>query len=87
MFDMLRRLNWSVAELKNLVADRLAASSGTSAQAEQTNGTGTMTLDEMERRMISGALERHRGNRRLAAKELNISERTLYRKIKDYGLQ
>jgi len=50
------------------------------------NGNGTLSLDEMERQMITGALERHEGNRRLAARELNISERTLYRKIKEYGL-
>jgi len=36
--------------------------------------------------MIIQALERYTGNRRLAAKALNISERTLYRKIKEYGL-
>jgi transcriptional regulator with PAS, ATPase and Fis domain len=40
----------------------------------------------MERKMIQTALERHEGNRRLAARDLNISERTLYRKIKEYGL-
>ena len=37
--------------------------------------------------MIISALERHKGNRRVAAKELEISERTLYRKIKEFGLQ
>lgn len=42
-------------------------------------------LDEMEKRMILNALERFDGNRRLAAKALNISERTLYRKIKEFG--
>ena len=87
MFDMLRRLNWSIAEIKDLVAERLAPSSSNGGHGDHVNGNGAMTLDEMERRMISGALERHRGNRRLAAKDLNISERTLYRKIKDYGLQ
>ena len=45
-----------------------------------------LPIDEMERRMIVSALERFEGNRRLAAKALNISERTLYRKIKEYGL-
>jgi len=43
-------------------------------------------IDEMEREMIEKALEKYRGNRRKAAKALNISERTLYRKIKEYGL-
>jgi transcriptional regulator with PAS, ATPase and Fis domain len=41
----------------------------------------------MERRMIQGALERNKGNRRLAARELHISERTLYRKIHDFNLE
>jgi len=41
----------------------------------------------MERRMIVTALERFQGNRRLAARALKISERTLYRKIKEYGLE
>ena len=45
-----------------------------------------MSLDEVEKRMIIGALERFSGNRRLASRALNISERTLYRKIKEYGL-
>lgn len=46
----------------------------------------TLSLDDMERMAVVRALERHRGKRREAAKELNISERTLYRKIKEYGL-
>ena len=46
----------------------------------------TLSLDDMERMAILRALERHRGKRREAAKELNLSERTLYRKIKEYGL-
>ena len=45
-----------------------------------------VTLAEMEKKMISDSLDKFRGKRKLAAKELNISERTLYRKIKDYGL-
>lgn len=45
-----------------------------------------ISLKEMERRMITSALERFHGNRRLAARVLKISERTLYRKIKEYGL-
>ena len=45
-----------------------------------------LSLEQMERRMIAEALERYKGNRRIAARVLNISERTLYRKIKEYGL-
>lgn len=43
-------------------------------------------IDEMEREMIEKALHRYQGNRRRAAKALNMSERTLYRKIKEYDL-
>ena len=46
----------------------------------------TLSLDEVEKEMIRKALERHHGKRKNAAKDLNISERTLYRKIKEYGL-
>jgi DNA-binding NtrC family response regulator len=51
-----------------------------------TSGDPFVPIDEMERRMIISALERFNGNRRLAAKALNISERTLYRKIHEYNL-
>ncbi len=44
------------------------------------------SLDEMEQMMILRALRRFDGNRRLAAQALDISERTLYRKIKEYEL-
>ncbi|WP_321330691.1 sigma-54 dependent transcriptional regulator [uncultured Bacteroides sp.] len=46
----------------------------------------SLSLDELERDMIRKALEKHHGKRKNAAKDLNISERTLYRKIKEYGL-
>ena len=52
----------------------------------QPSDESNLSLDDMERRMIAEALERHKGNRRIAARVLNISERTLYRKIKEYGL-
>ncbi|MCC8188574.1 MAG: sigma-54 dependent transcriptional regulator [Bacteroides sp.] len=46
----------------------------------------TLSLDEMEKEMIRKALEKHNGKRKAAARDLNISERTLYRKIKEYEL-
>ena len=48
---------------------------------------GTMTLEDTEKETIRRSLERNGGKRRRAAEELNISERTLYRKIKEYGLE
>ena len=46
-----------------------------------------LSLDEAEKEMIRKALERHHGRRKNAAMDLKISERTLYRKIKEYGLE
>lgn len=45
------------------------------------------SLEEVERRMIDKALRKHSGKRKYAAQELGISERTLYRKIKEYGME
>ena len=47
----------------------------------------TLSLEEVERDMIRKALERNNGKRRNAAQDLKISERTLYRKINEYGLE
>lgn len=46
----------------------------------------TLSLDDMEKEMISKALKKFNGKRKDAAEELGISERTLYRKIKQYSL-
>lgn len=46
----------------------------------------SLSLEERERELIQKALEKHRGKRKYAAKELGISERTLYRKIKEFNL-
>ena len=45
-----------------------------------------LSLEEIERVNITRALVKHQNSRKLAAQELGISERTLYRKIKQYGL-
>lgn len=44
------------------------------------------TKEEVEREMIANALARHKGNRKKAAEELGMTERTLYRRLKEYGL-
>ncbi|MDD2911128.1 MAG: sigma-54 dependent transcriptional regulator [Petrimonas sp.] len=46
-----------------------------------------LSLEDAEKEMIALALEKHDGKRKLAASELGISERTLYRKIKEYNLE
>ena len=45
-----------------------------------------LNLDNIERQMLEKALERNGGNRKKAATELGISDRTLYRRLKQYGL-
>ena len=47
----------------------------------------SLSLTDKEHEMIKRALEKHRGKRKNAATELGISERTLYRKIKEYHIK
>lgn len=47
----------------------------------------SLSLQDMEQKMIRKALQRHRGRRKEAADDLGISERTLYRKIKQYNIE
>lgn len=54
--------------------------------AETVEEEETLRLDEKEIELIKKALERNKGKRKAAADELGISERTLYRKIKQYDL-
>lgn len=46
-----------------------------------------LSLEEQEREAIGRVLEQNKGNRKLTAEQLGISERTLYRKIKEYDLE
>ena len=46
----------------------------------------SLSLEQKEIELIKKALEKHKGKRKYAAQELGISERTLYRKIKEYGI-
>ncbi|HNY56476.1 MAG TPA: sigma 54-interacting transcriptional regulator, partial [Chitinophagales bacterium] len=56
-------------------------------QYEEESVESSLSLADMEKNMIMKALEKHRGKRRDAALDLGISERTLYRKIKEYELE
>jgi len=47
----------------------------------------SLSLSDKEIELIKKALEKHNGKRKNAATELGISERTLYRKIKEYNLE
>ena len=47
----------------------------------------SLSLADKEAEMIKKALEKYNGKRKIAAQELGISERTLYRKIKEYDIK
>jgi len=82
----------NILDLKNIIEEgvRKASDSGRrhqgSAYMNGNDDEPNLSLHQMEQRMIEEALQRFKGNRRTAARALNISERTLYRKIKEYGL-
>lgn len=56
------------------------------AVVEEINEPETLNLNDLGRQMLEKALERNNGNRKKAAQELGISDRTLYRRLKQYGL-
>jgi len=57
------------------------------AVAEEISEPESLNLEDLGRQMVVKALERNGGNRKKAAQELGISDRTLYRRIKQYGLE
>jgi DNA-binding NtrC family response regulator len=73
----------NLVDLKNIVTGQI---NGASRFSRNDAVEPTYSLVDMERKMIGDALQRFSNNRRLAARALKISERTLYRKIKEYGL-
>jgi len=92
----------NVRELKNAIENMVVISSGPvlgvedlpahirpeeKPAAERDGLRVGMTLDELERQLISATLEGVGGNRKEAARLLGIGERTLYRKITEYGLR
>ncbi len=87
IFRALLDIKTNILELKQILSEPTPPRQ--SAFEKEANGSmsdQTLSLQDMEQRMISEALERYKGNRRVAARALNISERTLYRKIKEYGI-
>jgi len=88
----LLELKGNIMELKAMLDEQRQALDATKRGGQSTVVVGGpdesgISLEEMEHRLIAEALGRSKGNRRMAARALNISERTLYRKIKEYGLE
>lgn len=77
-------LGQEIRDLKRLVEERLPEQEETEPAAFRPPSS---SIAEAERRAIETALLETGGNRREAARKLGIGERTLYRKIKDYGLK
>ena len=91
LFDMKNDMNQMRQQLNELMKARPAATSSSIHQqgyqvAEEISPEQPISIAEMEKETIRKALDKNGGNRKAAAEELGFSERTLYRKIKDYGL-
>ena len=95
IFQVLVQLSKEVRELKELLLARGSAPAGWPFERrtpgeilpEKEVSAGTPSLEEMEKETIRQALREVEGNRKKAAEILGIGERTLYRKIDQYGLR
>lgn len=84
LFGAIVHLGRQIQDLRTLLEERLpATSSGESAALRPP----AASMADAERRAIEAALLETGGNRRVAARKLHIGERTLYRKIREYGLK
>ncbi len=81
-------------DLSGMTVAPVAGNSGMSsslpledAEAEEIKEPESLNLTDLSRQMLEKALERNGGNRKRAAQELGISDRTLYRRLKQFGLE
>ena len=95
-------MNNEISEIKNMLSDKImlpttyADSNSDDADnsrelddnpvAYTDKEVGTVSMQDMEKELIISTLEKYRGNRRMTSKAIGISERTLYRKIKEYEI-
>jgi DNA-binding NtrC family response regulator len=92
--SMLMELKRELAEIKALMARSAFTGSGpvqpqplfAESEIAAEDAAPLPTLEDIEKEQIQKVLRDARGNRRQAAETLGISERTLYRKIKEFGL-
>lgn len=82
LYRALFEIKKDILELKDLIYhNQLETNKGHNFDSKE-----VVSLEEMEKETIKNALEAAKGNKRKAAQMLKISERTLYRKINEYGL-
>ena len=88
--SLLLDLNLDISEIKNFLQPPAVPSVGPAGHwinsREIIPAESQATLEDVEKEQIQKALREVRGNRRKAAAALGISERTLYRKIREYNL-
>lgn len=83
MYRALFELKKDIMELKDLIINRYNESS---SQNLSGNDDDILSIRDLEKDAIKKALDKTKGSKRKAARLLNISERTLYRKLKEYDL-
>jgi transcriptional regulator with PAS, ATPase and Fis domain len=80
------QLNPPVDKVEEVIEPYIPETNYQTIDIPEKEETESLSLQDMEIQLIKRALEKHQGKRKEAAKELDISERTLYRKIKQYNL-
>ena len=94
LYNMVMQNKKELEELKELIKSPLSSTNPGNTSISEYRETEeimpieeeNLRIDENEKELIRRALERSKGNRKEAAAQLGYSERTLYRKIKEYGL-
>jgi len=77
----------TLAQSEQIDAEHILLRGAAAQAAPSSSGACTHNpLEDMEIAYISDLLKKHEGSRKLAAAEMNISERTLYRKLKRYQI-
>jgi transcriptional regulator with PAS, ATPase and Fis domain len=85
--EQLHNLQQFFATADGLVVDKAIIPAGGTFVRPTIEVEESLSLEEKEKSLIKKALEKHNGKRKKAARELGISERTLYRKINEYGIR
>jgi DNA-binding NtrC family response regulator len=83
----LLELKDNITDLKNLMLSNMSFNRNPMLPPPSENGNNNLSLKEIEKQTIAKALEKTNFNKRQTAKKLGISERTLYRKMKDYNFE
>jgi len=81
-FELIREDNYRKAQAVGFTPNAMENAEDTEEFIEE-----SLSIEEKEKELIIKALKKHSGKRKLAAEDLGISERTLYRKIKEYAIE